>query len=82
MSLRDKLKEIKAGAADRLSPDALEVMGEATRKLIASGQLAKSAAVGDRIPMFAVKDHDDVVVSSEDLLMKAPLVLLFYRGVW
>jgi hypothetical protein len=82
MSLRDTLKEIKAGAVERIPPEALEVMGEATRQLEASGQAERSIAVGERIPTFAVKGHDDVIVSSEDLLMKAPLVLLFYRGVW
>ena len=58
------------------------VMARATAELIASDAASKALKVGDKAPLFTLKDPDGKPVSSADLLAKGPLVLTFYRGVW
>ena len=82
MGLNETLQKIKQDAGKRIPAEYLPVMARATAALEASGQAERSLAVGERMPTFSLKDQDDVIVSSEDLLGRAPLVLLFYRGVW
>ena len=44
---------------------------------------AKTALkAGDKMPAFVLPDARDQMVSSEDLLKKSNLVLVFYRGEW
>jgi len=82
MSLRETLASIKAGAVERIPPEAREIMNRVTRDLEASGQAERSLGVGTPIPRFALKNHEEIVTSSADLVERAPLVVLFYRGVW
>ncbi len=82
MSLGDTLKEIKDRAAERLPDNAREVMRRATRQLAESGQIEKTLSAGDTMPAFTLRNHQDVLVESAELLRQGPLVLQFYRGYW
>jgi peroxiredoxin len=87
MSLQAKLDafkaDFKAGKPPYNAPaDIHPVMERATAELIASGVANKALKVGDKAPLFTLKDPDGHPVSSADLLAKGPLVLTFYRGVW
>ncbi|AOI94327.1 peroxiredoxin-like family protein [Burkholderia sp. LA-2-3-30-S1-D2] len=87
MSLQDKLDafraDFKAGKPPfNAPPDIHPVMERATAALIASGQAARAIKAGDRAPHFNLKDQDGNDVSSAALLVKGPLVVTFYRGVW
>jgi peroxiredoxin len=87
MSLQDKLDafwaDFKAGKPPFNAPPAIHpVMERATAELIASGQAARAIKAGDRAPHFNLKDQDGNDVSSAALLVKGPLVVTFYRGVW
>lgn len=87
MSLQAKLDafkaDFKAGKPPYNAPaDIHPVMERATAELIASGAANKALKVGDKAPLFTLKDPDGHPVSSADLLAKGPLVLTFYRGVW
>jgi len=82
MGLSETLKQIKRDAGKRLSPEALQRIEQTVAQLRMEGRLDAALAIGERMPSFALKDHDDVVISSQDLLAGAPLVLVFYRGVW
>jgi hypothetical protein len=82
MSLKDKLdkrkKEFKASAP----PEALEIMQRATDDLRNSGIMEGTLKAGDRIPDFKLPNEKGQMISSSELLLKGPLVLSFYRGVW
>jgi peroxiredoxin len=87
MSLQAKLDafkaDFKAGKPPYNAPaDIHPVMERATAELIASGAANKALKVGDKAPLFTLKDPDGHPVSSPELLAKGPLVLTFYRGVW
>ncbi|WP_426699684.1 peroxiredoxin-like family protein [Rhodanobacter sp. Col0626] len=87
MTLQDRLDALKADFeggkfAYKPGPDVLDTMHRATSELVASGQALNARKAGDKAPEFALKDPDDHVVSSVELLAKGPLVVSFYRGVW
>jgi peroxiredoxin len=87
MSLQDKLDafraDFKAGKPPFNAPPEIHpVMERATAELIASGQASRAIKAGDRAPHFSLKDQDGNDVSSAALLVKGPLVVTFYRGVW
>jgi peroxiredoxin len=87
MTLQAKLDafkaDFKAGKPPYNAPaDIHPIMERATAELIASGAANKALKVGDKAPLFNLKDPDGHPVSSIDLLAKGPLVLTFYRGVW
>ncbi|MDN3222950.1 peroxiredoxin-like family protein [Pseudomonas nunensis] len=87
MTLQAKLDafkaDFKAGKPPYNAPVEIHpVMERATAELIASGAAGKAMKVGDKAPLFTLKDPDGNPVSSADLLAKGPLVLTFYRGVW
>jgi peroxiredoxin len=87
MSLQDKLDafraDFKAGKPPFNAPPEIHpVMERATAELIASGQAGRAIKAGDLAPHFNLKDQDGNDVSSAALLIKGPLVVTFYRGVW
>lgn len=87
MTLQAKLDafkaDFKAGKPPYNAPaDIHPIMERATAELIACGAANKALKVGDKAPLFTLKDPDGNPVSSIDLLAKGPLVLTFYRGVW
>ncbi|KAA0996374.1 AhpC/TSA family protein [Pseudomonas sp. ANT_J12] len=87
MTLQAKLDafkaDFKAGKPPYNAPAEIHpIMERATAQLIASGAAGNALKVGDKAPLFTLKDPDGNPVSSADLLAKGPLVLTFYRGVW
>ena len=87
MTLQAKLDafkaDFKAGKPPYNAPaDIHPIMERATAELIASGASDKALKVGDKAPLFTLKDPDGHPVSSAESLAKGPLVLTFYRGVW
>lgn len=87
MTLQAKLDafkaDFKAGKPPYNAPAEIHpIMERATAELIASGAAYKALKVGDKAPLFTLKDPDGKPVSSADLLAEGPLVLTFYRGVW
>jgi len=87
MTLQAKLDafkaDFKAGKPPYNAPAEIHpIMERATAELIASGAADKALKVGDKAPLFTLKDPDGKPVSSADLLAEGPLVLTFYRGVW
>jgi peroxiredoxin len=87
MTLQARLDAFKAdfkgGKAPYFAPPEIHpIMERATAELTASGQAGRALKAGDRAPAFTLNDPDGQPVSSADLLVKGPLVLSFYRGVW
>ena len=87
MALQDRLDAFKAdfeaGRPPYNAPSWVhEPMHRATRELIESGAAARALKVGDDAPPFKLKDPGGHEVSSDDLLVRGPLIVSFYRGVW
>jgi peroxiredoxin len=87
MSLQAKLDAFKtdfeAGKPPYSVPrSVIETMHRATAELKASGLADRAKKVGDKAPVFTLKDPEGNDVSSTELLRKGPLVVSFYRGVW
>lgn len=82
MSLAEQLDAIRAGATTRVPPEQRAIMAEATNSLRKSGILDSVPKVGDRLPDFRLRNAEGVEVRARDLLVRGPLVLTFFRGVW
>lgn len=82
MTLQERLDAHKARFQANVPKDVLEIMHRATEDLRRSGILSGTATIGDKAPDFILPDFAGQPVSSNDLLMKGPLVLSFYRGKW
>jgi len=82
MSLKEKLDEIRAGAARMIPPDKLALMLAATDALRRSGILDGVIKVGQPLPAFALPNARGETVSSASLLVQGPLVLTVFRGHW
>jgi peroxiredoxin len=87
MSLQDRLDAFRAnfeaGGPPYNAPAWIhEPVHRATDELIASGAASRALKVGDKAPVFILRDSHGQEVSSADLLKRGPLVVTFYRGVW
>jgi hypothetical protein len=82
MSLSSDIADFKAQMAEQVPPETLEIMAEETNRLVASGIAEKSLQAGDKAPQFSLPNSRGETLSSEDLLAKGPVVLVFYRGGW
>jgi len=82
MSLQDKLDKIKKEFEADAPPEALAIMHGATDDLLYSGIMERTLKVGDRTTGFTLPNEQGQMVSSSELLLRGPLVLSFYRGVW
>ena len=87
MSLQAKLDAFKADFQAgkppyNVPPAVIETMLRATADLKASGLAERALKVGAVAPAFELKDADGATIRSSELLMRGPLVVSFYRGVW
>ncbi len=87
MTLQSKLDAFKADFEAGKPPynvphSVIETMHRATAELAASGAAQRALKAGDKVAAFALRDPDGNMVSSVDLLLRGPLVISFYRGVW
>lgn len=87
MSLQAKLDAFKEAFRSgqspyRVSAADLATMDRATAELVASGAAGRARKAGDLAPAFSLSAADGTPVHSRDLLVKGPLVVSFYRGVW
>ena len=82
MSLKEKLDATRAASTARVPADKRAIMTRASADLRASGILQKVLAVGQPAPEFSAPNHDGRMISSHDLVARAPLVISFFRGAW
>ena len=82
MALQEKLDKLKADFEAKAPKDALEIMHRATDDLRSSGIMQQVLKNGDKAPEFGLKNADENMIHSKDLLASGPLVLSFYRGRW
>jgi peroxiredoxin len=82
ITLQDQLDEITANTRQLVQPERLEVGERAIAELFATGIEDRILPVGAQAPAFALKDSNNKLVRSEDMLCLGPLVIKFFRGRW
>ncbi len=82
MTLQNQLDAFKEQFKKMAPSDAFEAFGRSTQELIESGQAERALKAGDTAPDFVLTDSDRNEVALKELLVKGPVVLTFYRGVW
>jgi peroxiredoxin len=83
LPLQTKLDQLRAEFETNLAPpDVVAGIHKATAELIASGAGQQALKAGDQAPVFVLPDADGRLTSSRDLLLRGPLVVTFYRGIW
>jgi peroxiredoxin len=80
--LQDQLDEITARTRHLVQPERLAVGERAVEELFATGIEERILPVGAQAPEFALKDSNNKLVRSADLLALGPLVIKFFRGRW
>ncbi|MGA7859904.1 MAG: peroxiredoxin-like family protein [Terracidiphilus sp.] len=80
--LQDQLDEITANTRHLVQAERLEVGERAVAELFASGIEEQILPVGAVAPEFSLKDANNKLVRSADLLALGPLVIKFFRGRW
>ena len=81
-TLQDQLDEITANTRHLVQAERLAIGEQAVAELFASGIEEKILPVGAIAPEFALKDANNRLVRSTDLLALGPLVIKFFRGRW
>jgi peroxiredoxin len=78
MSLRDALADLYS----RFDADQHRERYAAAADLIANEEKRRVRQVGDQAPEFALTDPDLGNVTSSEGLLRGPLIVNFYRGLW
>ncbi len=81
-TLQDQLDEITANTRHLVQAERLAVGERAVAELFATGIEDRILPVGAQAPAFALKDSNNKLVRSEDMLSVGPLVIKFFRGRW
>ena len=87
MSLQDKLDKLRDDFENGRLPlvptaEQLETMHRATKTLIDNGQADRALKAGENAPHFSLSDPEGNIYNLPDLLVRGPVVVTFYRGVW
>ena len=81
-SLREQLAERKALISQYVPSETRAVHERVVADLKHAGTAERALAVGAKAGMFELKNQNDSVVRSSDLLAKGRLVVCFFRGRW
>jgi hypothetical protein len=77
-----ELNAFKAACARDWPPEAFALVNQALADLTQTGLQETVLKAGDTAPSFTLPDQEGLLVHSQELLTKGPLVLVFYRGMW
>jgi peroxiredoxin len=81
-SLREIFAERKDLIAQYVPPETQAVHSRVIAELKQSRLAENALAAGAKASEFELKDHNDKLISSRDLLAKGRLVICFFRGRW
>jgi peroxiredoxin len=81
-ALQDQLDEITANTRHLVQAERLAIGERAIAELFATGIEDRILPIGAHAPAFALKDSNNKLVRSEDMLSLGPLVIKFFRGRW
>lgn len=82
MTLKEKIDAYKESFKTRVPEEVRGIMQRATENLQKSPQMLKTVKVGNIAPDFSLKNFNDVEIGLGDLILRGPIVLVFYRGRW
>lgn len=82
MTLNETLQQMKAASIARISPEAAAIMANTKAQLEASGIIKMTLGRGQAAPNFKLRDWQENLFNSIEVLAKGPLILTFYRGSW
>ncbi|NLS03638.1 AhpC/TSA family protein [Rhizobium sp. P32RR-XVIII] len=82
MRLQDELDALRDRDHENTPPHIWRVRQEAINDLVSSGIAERAIHAGDQAPGFRLRDPDGNVISSDDLLNRGPVLIIFYRGGW
>ena len=80
--LKEKLQEIMAASASKLSAEAMAVVKQATQAVADSIAERNIPEVADALPKFSLPDSTGKTHHSTDLVDNKQLILTFFRGSW
>ncbi|MEO9273454.1 peroxiredoxin-like family protein [Marinomonas sp. 5E14-1] len=82
MSLQDQIAEYKAAFVKKAPLEVQELMKQVTKDLAETGIVDKAPKVSEKLSAFSLPNQNGETVNLEDLLVKGPVVMTFYRGGW
>ena len=82
MTLQAKLDAQKEKFKEKVSAEKVSRMQEATRELRQSGIVDQAPKQGARLPDFILPDVEGIMVRSQTLRAKGPLLVSLFRGGW
>lgn len=82
MNLRDQLDRLRVELRGSLDPADRRVLSDTIERLRMMQITEHALVAGDVLPDFALPDATGRLVTSDDLLARGPLVLVFFRGPW
>lgn len=80
-SLKEQIDELKNNFAGQIDENTLKTMMEFNIK-VSSDESAQGLKVGDKAPLFSLKNHLGETVELQSLLEKGEIIISFYRGEW
>lgn len=81
-TLQDQLDEITSNTRKLVQAERMAVGERAVEELFATGIEERILPVGATAPEFALKDSNNKLVRSAELIETGPLVIKFFRGRW
>jgi hypothetical protein len=82
MSLEESLAKLREMSKQRYGDETRSIMMNAVKAQRASGIVDRAIKPGDKLPAFALPDHDNNIVTSDNLLAQGAVVLTVFRGHW
>lgn len=82
MTLQAKLDAQKEKFKEKVTAEKVSRMQKATRELRQSGIVERAAKEGERLPDFILPDVEGIMVRSQTLRAKGPLLVSLFRGGW
>ncbi|GLQ56128.1 peroxiredoxin-like family protein [Devosia nitrariae] len=82
MPLQDELDAVRERCHESTPQHISRVRQGAIEDLVSSGIAERAVRAGDYAPRFRLRDSDGKAISSNDLLERGPVLVVFYRGRW
>ncbi len=82
MSLEDSLAKLREMSKQRYGEETRSIMMNAMAEQRASGIVERAIKRGDTLPAFALPDHNNDIVRSDQLFSQGAVVLTVFRGHW
>ena len=82
MTLSDQLVLMQKLSLEKIPPEAVKIMKDATDKLRSEQLALKALKVGQKMPDFTLPDANGKNLNLKTLLKNGPVILIFYRGSW